>query len=632
MRALGLKQQIVEHGRWFDLKLLFDAIEHVHFGTHRFMLRRRILAKMADSEFSAAQWWQTGVIYQVYPRSFQDTGGDGVGDLPGILARLDYLLALGVDAVWISPIYPSPMADFGYDVSDYVGVDPLFGALADFDALLAAAHGKGLRLILDFVPNHTSDQHPWFLASRSSRTDPKRDWYLWRDPAPPSSPDDRRPASERYPNNWTSNFGGPSWAWDDATQQFYLHSFLKQQPDLNWRNLEVRAAIYEAMRFWLDRGVDGFRMDVLWLLVKDAQFRDNPANTSYQPGMHDHTKSLPLYNADQPETHAIVREMRELMDAYGPTLPAGAGQIADLLRAESHKSLPVSSRVLIGEIYLPLPELVHYYLGVEPQRGGIEGSAPEIPQLKGANLPFNFHLIQTEWNARAIANIIRTYESLLPVGAWPNYVLGNHDQPRLASRVGPRQARAAAMLLLTLRGTPTMYYGDELGMKDVPIAPDQVQDPAEKNEPGKGRGRDPERSPMLWLDVPNAGFTKPESKPWLPLQSDWPTENVAGQSARPQSMLNLYRQMLALRRRYPALHSGAITEVTSEGTLLRFCRTSGAERFQILLNLGDEPVSTHCDTGSIVLTTLLDGTGGETGGMLTVEGGEGLLVALQSLK
>ena len=336
-------------------------------GRHVTMLRRCILARMADSAFAGAQWWQTGVIYQIYPRSFQDSNGNGVGDLKGIAARLDYLVSLGVDAIWISPIYPSPMADFGYDVADYCGVDPLFGTMEDFDALLAAAHAKGLRVILDFVPNHSSDQHPWFLESRSSRWNPKRDWYLWRDPHPveqsssgtpndaaaPSGPDDHRPASQRYPNNWTSHFGGPSWAWDEATGQFYLHSFLKEQPDLNWRNPEVRAAIYEAMRFWLDKGVDGFRMDVLWLLIKDEQFRDNPSNTEYAPGMHDHAKTLPLYNADQPGTHRIVAAMRALMDSYRPTLP-GTGEVEGALDPETLAPMATSNRVLIGEIY-PAP-------------------------------------------------------------------------------------------------------------------------------------------------------------------------------------------------------------------------------------------------------------------------------------
>jgi alpha-glucosidase len=556
---------------------------------------------MADSEFAATQWWQTGVIYQVYPRSFQDTDGDGVGDLRGITARLDYLVGLGVDAVWISPFYPSPMADFGYDVTDYTGVDPLFGTLEDFDALLAAAHAKGLRVILDFVPNHSSDQHPWFVESRSSRECPKRDWYLWHDAAPPG--EDWRPAPERVPNNWMSHFGGPAWTWDEGKQQFYLHSFLKEQPDLNWRNPEVRAAIYAAMRFWLDRGVDGFRMDVLWLLIKDEFFRDNPPNPVYDGAQHDVKRVLPVHNADQSETQEIVAEMRAVLDAYGPTMGAANGG---------------SSRVLIGEIYLPLPKLVRYY--------------GAVPQLSGANLPFNFHLIQTRWAADAIADVIRSYEALLPAGAWPNYVLGNHDQPRLASRIGAQQARAAAMLLLTLRGTPTMYYGDELGMADVAIAPEQVRDPAEKNEPGKGRGRDPERSPMLWVSAPNAGFTRPDATPWLPLEKGWETENAAAQSQRPKSMLVLYRKLLALRRQHDTLHSGAIADVEAEGSVLRFRRVGLADGestdFQVLLNLGMEVATVQCAAGTVVLTTLLDGEGSRVGGAVTIEGGEGLLIAL----
>jgi alpha-glucosidase len=557
---------------------------------------------MADSEFVATLWWQTGVIYQVYPRSFQDTDGDGVGDLKGITARLDYLKGLGVDAVWVSPIYPSPMADFGYDVSDYTGVDPLFGTMEDFDAMLAGAHARGLRVILDFVPNHTSDQHPWFVESRSSRTNAKRDWYLWRDAAPAG--DDWKPAAERLPNNWMSHFGGPAWTWDEGTQQFYLHSFLKEQPDLNWRNPDVRKAMYGAMRFWLDKGVDGFRMDVLWLLIKDIYFQSNPPNPEYYDTEHDVKRVLPVFNEDQPETLEIVGEMRELMAAYGPTIGGeGAG----------------SSRVLIGEIYLPLDRLVRYY-----------GAGP---QLSGANLPFNFALIQTKWTAAAIATMINTYEGLLPAGAWPNYVLGNHDQPRLATRIGRLQARAAAMLLLTLRGTPTMYYGDELGMVDAVIAPDQVRDPAEKNEPGKGRGRDPERSPMIWVNAANAGFAPPGAVPWLPLEAGWETENAAEQAKDPKSMLMLYRKLLALRRQHDTLHAGGITDVVPDGTVLRYRRTGleGGEStdFQVVLNLGSEVATVKCEKGTVVLTTMLDGEGSEVEGTVTVEAGEGLLIAVE---
>jgi len=602
---------------------------------------------MADSEFAATQWWQTGVIYQIYPRSFQDTPNpsgiaDGVGDLPGITARLDYLVSLGVDAIWISPFYPSPMADFGYDVANYTGVDPLFGTLADFDTLLASAHAKGLRVILDFVPNHTSDQHPWFLESRSSRDNEKRDWYLWHDPAQPG--DDWQPAKQRIPNNWMSNFGGSAWEWDQHTEQFYLHSFLKQQPDLNWRNPKVRAAIYSAMCFWLDRGVDGFRMDVLWLLVKDEFYRNNP------PNPQDLASTLPVFTADQPETHEIVAEMRTLLDSYGDTLAPGttknpgAPGPAPGTRASTETPTPnptpipllptpyslnpASSRVLIGEIYLPLPELVRYY--GQP--------AENTPQLRGANLPFNFHLIQTQWQAEAIAQIIRTYELLLPSGAWPNYVLGNHDQSRLATRIGLQQARLAAMLLLTLRGTPTLYYGDELGMQDIPIAPNQIQDPAEKNDPGKGRGRDPERSPMLWVDAPNAGFTTPTATPWLPLQQDWQTLNAATQQRNPKSMLSLYNKLLALRRRHDTLHSGGITDVVAEGNILRYRRTAlpdgHSTDFQVLLNFGSETATILCAPGTVLLTTILDGEGSLTGNpdgtpsTITIESGEGLLIAL----
>lgn len=539
-------------------------------------------------------WWQTAVIYQVYPRSFQDSNGDGIGDLRGITARMDYFVALGVDAVWISPFYPSPMADFGYDVANYTDVDPIFGTLADFDELIGAAHRRGLKLILDFVPNHTSDQHPWFLESRASKDNPKRDWYLWRDAAPPG--DDWKPARERVPNNWMSHFGGPAWTWDEATQQFYAHSFLKQQPDLNWRNPQVREAMFAAMRFWLDRGVDGFRMDVLWLLIKDDEFRDNPPNPGWQQGQHSHYRVLPERNADQPETQEIVREMRSLLDSYG-------------------------ERLLIGEIYLPLDRLVRY-LGSPDAQG--------VPQLNGAHLPFNFHLIQTRWEAEAVAGVIRRYEALLPPGAWPNYVLGNHDQPRLATRVGASQARVAAMLLLTLRGTPTLYYGDELGMQDVPIAPEQVQDPAEKNEPGRGRGRDPERSPMLWDASENAGFTLSGMTPWLPLLPNRSAISVAAEGADPRSMLSLYRVLLHLRRSSAVLREGDIETVRVDGTVLSYVRRLGQERMQVHLNLGHDAHTVPTEAGRIVLTTMMDGSGAEVHEVLTVEGGEGVLLQLDA--
>ena len=478
-------------------------------------------------------WWKTGVVYQIYPRSFQDSDGDGVGDLKGIERRLDYLASLGIDAVWISPICPSPMADFGYDVADYCDVDPLFGSIADFDRLIAAAHQRGIRLILDFVPNHSSDRHPWFIESRSSRDNPRRDWYLWRDPAPGGGP----------PNNWISDFGGSAWEWDEATGQYYYHAFLKEQPDLNWRNPEVREAMYDALRFWLDRGVDGFRIDVLWHLIKAAEFPDNPLNPDYHPALGEMHKVMQHHSTDQPEVHEIAGEMRRLADGYG-------------------------ERVLIGEIYLPIDRLMTYY----------------GRDLDGVHLPFNFQLIDAPWNARALARIIADYEAALPPGAWPNWVLGNHDRPRAAAKLGEAQARVAAMLLLTLRGTPTVYYGDELGIGDVAIPAEQVRDPRELREPGLGLGRDPVRTPMPWDDSANAGFAAGE--PWLPLNADWRTRNVAVEDGDPGSMLHLYRRLLALRRSHQALSMGAIALIKADGDVLAYERRAGDERLLVVLNLG----------------------------------------------
>ena len=555
------------------------------------------------------RWWQTAVIYQIYPRSFQDANGDGIGDLPGIASRLDYLKDLGINAIWISPFYPSPMADFGYDVSNYTGVDPLFGTMSDFDAVLARAHQLGLRVILDFVPNHTSDEHPWFLESRSSRDNPKRDWYLWHDPC-----DGDGPPEQRFPNNWMSHFGGTAWEWDEKTRQFYMHSFLPQQPDLNWRNPDVRKAMFDCMRFWLDKGVDGFRMDVIWLLIKDSQFRNNPPNPDWKPGTSSFGRYLPLYTANRPETHEIIAEMRSLLEQY-----SGKG----------------GERLLIGEIYLPIEELVQYY-GASAPEASLEGpqdltaAAITGPRLKGAQLPFNFHLIQTPWKAECIADLIRNYEAALPPGAWPNWVLGNHDQSRLATRIGIGQIRVAAMLLMTLRGTPTMYYGDELGMADGDIPVDRVQDPAEKRQPGIGMGRDPERTPMLWDNSEHAGFTR--GKPWLPIEPDYTTRSVETESKDPCSLLNLYKRLLELRKKHAALHAGDVyairPETNSDSSLLSYRRTDGSERLQIVLNLGKEPEQGSFPPGRIILTTDTRRECGKTSGELEMKPGEGILISL----
>jgi alpha-glucosidase len=522
-------------------------------------------------------WWRHGIFYQVYPRSFQDSNADGVGDIAGLIGRLPYLLALGIDAVWLSPIFPSPMADFGYDISDYTGVDPLFGTIDDFDALISAAHENGLKLILDLVPNHTSDRHPWFIASRNSRDDQKRDWYIWHEPAADGGP----------PNNWMSEFGGSAWAYDAATRQYYYHAFLAQQPDLNWRNPQVRQAIHDVMRFWLRKGVDGFRVDVIWHLIKDEQFRDNPPNPDYREGQPPHWKVLPVQTTDQPEVHDVIAEMRQVIDEF-------------------------DARVLIGEIYLPFDRLVTYY----------------GKDLAGAHLPFNFALLSAPWNARAVEKIIADYEAALPAGAWPNWVLGNHDRPRVASRVGPAQARIAAMLLLTLRGTPTLYYGDEIGMHQVAIAPDRVRDPFEKNVPGIGVGRDGCRTPMQWDATPYAGFST--SAPWLPLSDDFAQDNVVNLDADKRSILSLYKALIDLRRKLPQLVSGAYMPIAAQGDLLIYRRQGDAEAVVIALNMGAEPVSIAPETfrlgGEILLSTFLDRQGDKIHGVLDLRGDEGVII------
>jgi alpha-glucosidase len=501
---------------------------------------------------SKTPWWQSAVIYQIYPRSFQDSNADGVGDLTGIERRLDYLKSLGVDALWISPCFPSPMVDFGYDVSNYCDIDPLFGTLADFDRLLNAAHARGLKVLLDFVPNHSSDQHKWFIESRSSKTNPKRDWYIWRDPASDGGP----------PNNWISDFGGPAWEFDPATNQYYSHAFLKEQPDLNWRNPEVRKAMLSAMEFWFKRGVDGFRIDVLWHMVKCEDFRDNPLNPDFHPSMGEMHKVLQLNSTDQPEVHEIAREMRALADKYG-------------------------DRLLIGEIYLPLEKLMTYY-----------GDT-----LDEVQLPFNFQLIDAKWTAEALAELISSYERALPSGAWPNWVLSNHDRPRIAARLGDDRARLATLMLLTLRGTPTLYYGDEVGIGHVEIPSEKVQDPRELREPGLGLGRDPERTPMPWDASLNAGFS--QSEPWLPLNHDWQKRNVETLSKDGNSILEFHRNLLELRRKSSALTLGTISDISADSGVLSYRRKSETEDFIVVLNFSDQASQLPTLARSASLETIL---------------------------
>ncbi|MFL6796118.1 MAG: alpha-amylase family glycosyl hydrolase [Xanthobacteraceae bacterium] len=504
-------------------------------------------------------WWQTAAIYQIYPRSFQDSDGDGVGDLRGMTTRLQYLAELGIDAVWLSPIYPSPLADFGYDVADHCSIDPVYGTLADFDALVETAHGLGLRVILDYIPNHTSDQHPWFAESRRSTARHKRDWYIWRDPRPDGS----------EPTNWLSEFGGPAWTFDDTTGQYYYHAYLKQQPDLNWRNAEVREAMLRVLRYWLERGVDGFRVDAIHHLIESEKLVDNPVNPEWRPGMSPARRLLRVHTMDQPEVHEAIAAMRRLVDEY-------------------------DDRLLIGEAYLPLERLMAYY-GAD---------------LGGFHLPFNFQLISAPWQPTSIAALIEAYERALPKGAWPNWVLGNHDRSRVATRLGAAQARVAAMLLLTLRGTPTIYQGEEIGMTDVLIPPDAVQDPWERNVPGLELGRDPERTPMQWDAGKNAGFSG--GQPWLPLSPEFGMVNVAEELREPRSMLWLYRKLLALRRATPALQVGTYREIAADESVLTFEREHEGTRCRVALNFSSAAQPLPPQDGVLLLSSNLDLTAGDT--------------------
>ena len=544
---------------------------------------------MASENKQNYLWWQTGVIYQIYPRSFMDSNGDGVGDLPGITQRLDYLSnTLGVDAIWLSPIYPSPMHDFGYDVADYCDIHPMFGTLADFDRLLEETHRRGLKMILDLVPNHTSDEPPWFLESRGSRENPKRDWYIWRDPGPDGGP----------PNNWLSHFGGPAWTLDESTGQYYLHQFVKQQPDLNYRNPDVVQAMLDAMRFWLDRGVDGFRVDVIGLMMKDPEFRDEPLNPNWN-GIYPFSKLQHIYTANLPEVHELIRGMRKLLDSY-------------------------EDRMMVGETYLPNDELMKYY---------------GTTDMLECHLPFNFQLILAKWLAPGVRKMVDDYEAVLPGDAWPNWVLGNHDQHRLATRVGPSQARVANMLLLTLRGTPTSYYGDELGMEDVAIPPEKIQDPPAVNQPEIAHivGRDPERTPMQWDDSPNAGFSAPDVEDlWLPIAANYKEVNVASELNDPRSFLNFYRKLLEARKSTPALLWGDYASHDLQSTEAQencfvYERRTADQRVLVALNFSGQEQTLSLPglvKGRLVLSTNLDREEDVDLAGFTLRANEGCIIAL----
>ena len=514
--------------------------------------------------YSPQVWWKNTVIYQIYPQSFQDSNGDGIGDLRGITSRVAYLNYLGVGAVWLNPIYPSPMADAGYDVSNYTGIHTQYGTMDDFKELLKTLHENGIRLLMDFVPNHTSDKHPWFLESKTSRDSPKRDWYIWADPAEDGGP----------PNNWLSLFGGSMWMLDNTTNQYYLHQFTHQQPDLNMTNPAVLEEMDKVLEFWFDLGVDGFRMDAVAHLLEDPEMRNESLapehaadkEQTYESFVHNRTTNLP-------GIHSIFRRWRKVADRY-------------------------SDKLIIGEVYSSV-DVVMTYFGSEEQ--------PEF------HFPFNFFLLDNEtWNGTAVAKVVNKWFEYQPKFGWPNWVLGNHDNVRVATRVGPELARALNVLLLLLPGTPTTYYGEELGLENTDVPKDQQKDKNTDNP------RDGERTPMLWDDSKYAGFTDAVT-PWLPLpdRDTVETQNVEAQKSDPKSMLHLYKRLVNLRGTGTFTH-GSYKQLTVSDDILVFLRyfKEGLKlspyRFAVAINFSSNHSSVSfsdddfVDESKIILSSYLD--------------------------
>jgi alpha-glucosidase len=505
-------------------------------------------AKAVDAE--GHQWWQHAVFYEIYPRSFADSNNDGVGDLNGITAKLDYLKDLGVDAIWISPCFPSPQVDFGYDVSDYENIDPMYGTLADFDRLASEAHKRDIHIILDFVVNHTSDQHPWFLDSKSSRNSAHRDWYIWRDGKGPGQP----------PNNWVSIFGGPAWKFDPATNQYYYHIFYPQQPDLNWRNPAVKEAMFDVTRFWYNRGVSGFRLDAVDTLFEDPNLTDNPIVKPGKNAFGDPFEEK-KYNSKLPEVHDVLRGLRNVADEY--------------------------NAVLIGETWTAdVAELNQYY-----------GKGNEL------QLPMDF--LFTTVNKLSVAEFRKQIAEVNAAAGWPTFVISNHDIPRSYDRYGDGKhndeiAKLMAALYLTLRGTPIMYYGEEIGMKTTPpTRQEDVQDPIGRKGWPEEKGRDGERTPMQWNDSANAGFTK--GKPWLPVPGTYKTHNVAEESKDSDSVLSFYKQLLKLRHTNAAMLDGSYTAINEHDTnVLTYVRTYKNQTVVVALNMSAAPQKLSLDASSFV--------------------------------
>ncbi|HEX9859536.1 MAG TPA: alpha-amylase family glycosyl hydrolase [Paracoccaceae bacterium] len=500
-------------------------------------------------------WWRGAVIYQIYPRSFQDSNGDGIGDLAGIVQRLPHIASLGADAIWISPFFTSPMADFGYDVSDYCNVDPMFGTLADFDAVVARAHDLGLRVMIDLVLSHTSDQHPWFQESRKDRQNPKADWYVWADPKGDGTP----------PNNWLSIFGGSSWAWDGRREQYYLHNFLSAQPDLNLHCEAVQAALLDVARFWLARGVDGFRLDTINFYFADKYLRDNPAlpkalrNDSIAPSVNPYNHQLHLFDKNQPENLEFLKKFRAVLDPYGA---AAVGEVGD-----AQRGLEIMAEYTSGGDKV---QMCYPFEMLQPKRLTAQGLAETFARM-GEAAP----------------------------DAWPCWSYSNHDTMRHVTRWGLSvdAAKAYTTLLMFLRGSVCLYQGEELGLPEAEIAFEDLQDPYGIEFWPEFKGRDGARTPMVWeSDNRAAGFTS-AAKPWLPVTAPHLGLSVAAQDRDAGSVLAHYRAALALRRAHPVLRGGEMIGLTARGDLAQFLRV-GDETLFCAVNLGEGTVEVALPEGN----------------------------------
>ncbi len=530
-------------------------------------------------------WWKEGIIYQVYPRSFQDGNHDGTGDLQGIIDRLDYLQWLGIVAVWLSPVFESPMRDFGYDVSDYRKIADIFGSQETMEALIQAAHGRGIRILLDMVINHTSSEHAWFLESATGTDSPKRDFYIWHDGL-----------NRKAPNNWKAAFGGSAWEFERASGQYYLHSFLREQPDLNWRNPDVEQAVFDDMKYWFERGVDGFRLDVINLIVKDGQYRNNPCHKGATIRPYDMQRHL--YDRDQPEAHHVLKRMRQMTDRY-------------------------DQRMLVGEIMVDKPGdpvLAASYQGEE---------ADEL------HLAFDFSFTYAPWDASRFRKLAQAWYDAAGTHRWPCWVLSNHDVVRAFSRFGNNQdrARLSALFLLTQKGTPFIYYGEEIGMRDLPVAPWNIHDPVGKRYWPFHPGRDGQRRPMQWGSSSQWSFST--QKPWLPYHPSWKQSTVESQKGDPNSLLTMYRNLIALRNHDDALRMGEIRFIDHDiPDVLAYVREHAALVRLVLLNFSfkEREIPSHVivkGLGDPAFRVLFSTTGKpvrEDNTALVLEGCQGLLL------